>query len=179
MNTFEQIHLWGPTFCSYLKELALEGERKEATIIGASGRDESNPAIRVATRYKIVDPAVLAQVREAFRANNQWGFDLHRGSEALPVVEALKYTSGGFYRSHTDWSPTYSERKLSMTVQLSPGDEYTGGAVKLFDGPEPLVASKEVGAALIWPAWTLHEVEPVKAGERWCLVAWMLGPRFV
>lgn len=65
-----------------------------------------------------------------------------------------------------------------MTVQLSLPEDYLGGEVVLYAGPEDALIPTEVGMATIWPAWTLNEVTPITEGERWCLVAWAEGEAF-
>lgn len=177
MKTFEEFQLFDPPLCAYIREMAEHERAHSATIVG-NVRNEHNEAVRRATRYKIADPSILNKVLDAFGEWDNWNFCTYWGEEALPLVEAILYKPGDFYKAHTDWSPTNSERKLSMTVQLSGTVEYEGGNVLLHDGPEPHTVYRKQGTACVWPSWTLHEVEPVTSGARWALVAWMLGPDF-
>jgi PKHD-type hydroxylase len=107
-----------------------------------------------------------------------FGFDL------LGFAEPVQYTvyeapSIG-YEWHIDMidAPNQLQRKLSLTIQLSAGDEYDGGDLELRDGAKVVAAPRTAGCLLAFPSWTLHRVTPVTRGVRRSLVAWIGGPRF-
>lgn len=176
MKTFEEFQLFEPVVCAYLRELAAHEEVHEAKIVGRGV--ETNLEVRSASRYKVAEKDILTRLLNAFEEANNWDFCTYWGTESLPHAEIIRYTPGDFYKPHTDWSPSHRERKMSMTVQLSGTTEYGGGDVKLYDGPEAHTLYRKQGSATVWPSWTLHEVERITSGERWALVAWMLGPDF-
>ena len=176
VTTFKEFRLWSEDFCNHVVDVACQGAAHEAQIV-AKGI-QSDPDIRSTKRYKVLDTEILHRVLEGFDANNVWDFSTFWSTDSLPVVEVLHYEQGDFYLPHTDWSPYYSERKLSMTVQLSDEQQYGGGEVILYDGPDPWTVTQKRGYATVWPAWTLHEVKPLITGERWALVAWLRGPDF-
>ncbi len=176
VTTFREFGLWGELYCEYVIETAMRNSAHEAEVV-AEGI-QSKPDIRSTERYRIDDKEILRQVLEAFDANNVWNFSTHWGEESLPLVEVLHYRTGDFYKPHTDWSPYHSQRKLSMSIQLSDSQQYDGGEVLLYDGPSTWTMTQKQGHATLWPAWTLHEVKPLIDGDRWALVAWQRGPDF-
>ncbi len=93
---------------------------------------------------------------------------------------ALQYTvygPGERFDWHMDLGPgPTSARKLSMTVQLSPPDDYAGGDLEFVGNRH--AAERELGAATIFPAYVGHRVTPVERGTRRSLVAWVYGPSF-
>lgn len=105
----------------------------------------------------------------------------HYGMELIGLVEALQYTVYG-PEEHFDWhidlgSGQTSARKLSMTVQLSDADGYSGGTLEFINAPSPAEA-REIGAATVFPSYLAHRVAPVQSGVRRSLVAWAYGPAF-
>src|SRR5512141_1547456 len=77
----------------------------------------------------------------------------HYGMELIGLVEALQYTVYG-PEEHFDWhidlgSGQTSARKLSMTVQLSDADGYSGGTLEFINAPSPAEA-REIGAATVF-----------------------------
>lgn len=176
MKTFEEFQLFTPETCESLRSIGAHEQGHEAKIVGQG--EETNLEIRSANRYKVADQNILSALLDAFEEWNNWDFCTYWGTESLPHAEVLRYMPGDFYKPHTDWSPSHKERKMSLTAQLSISTDYEGGDVKLHDGPEPHTLYRKQGSACLWPSWTLHEVEPIISGERWALVAWMLGPDF-
>lgn len=67
-----------------------------------------------------------------------------------------------------------SGRKISVTVQLSAGDDYEGGELELNSG-KILSAMREAGAIVLFPSFMLHRVAPVTRGQRWAIVGWVQG----
>ena len=113
--------------------------------------------------------------------NNQYfKFDLNQ----FEPLQFASYDSSReeFYGPHMDCTMGIphktASRKLSITIQLSSADEYTGGDLNLFQGREPTVAPKGKGQLVCFPSYVLHEVTPVKTGTRYSLVTWVHGPLF-
>ena len=171
MKTFEEFVLWDGAQCE-------EAIRVAQTCGQVSGQSKG---VRSATRWWLnaIDfPEILGDMRVLIDRANHWGFETFWASEGLPSVEVVRYRPGDFYKPHTDWGPTYNTRKMSVSIQLSKPEDYEGGQVMLYDGPEPWPITTEQGVGTVWPSWTLHEVEPITSGERWAVVAWCLGPSF-
>lgn len=101
----------------------------------------------------------------------------------LTYIEELQFTAynqkGSFYEKHIDAEYNgQGHRKLSFTIQLSDEKSYKGGSLFLYNSKDPDIAPKDIGVMTIFPSWTLHEVTPIKEGERYSLVGWVNGPRF-
>jgi PKHD-type hydroxylase len=112
------------------------------------------------------------------RANvNAFGVDVYNYCE----VQYTEYyaTENGHYGWHHDvhWqSLANSDRKLSVTVQLSDPSEYEGGDFEFAECDNP--TSKEKGTIVVFPSYLSHRVTPVTKGVRKSLVAWFHGPRW-
>ena len=96
-------------------------------------------------------------------------------------IQSTIYTEGDHYDWHTDWNwtnPMNPPRKLSMTIQLSSGDEYEGGDFEIahdLERGDP--NTKTLGTVICFPSFMPHKVHPVMQGLRKSLVVWFTGPR--
>ncbi len=176
-ETFHQIDLWDDDSCQEIIKIALLEPAKEARLQDVGKKT----TIRSATGYGI-DPhkhpnIAIPLVNEA--VSNPWGFKLYADDYILSSLDVIKYLPGDYYRPHTDWGGSANDRKISLTVQLSSSDDYSGGNVVLHDGPDPWILDRTQGAATFFPSWTLHEVKPVMKGERWALVCFFCGPSYI
>ena len=143
-----------------------------------------------------MDPAQSASIRKSsavFVFPNQstnWVFErLNRATREINatiygfVVSQFKegfqftrYEVGEYYGPHFDIGPgKLTERKLSLTVQLSAPEDYTGGELIIY--PE-FVAAKDQGTMTVFPSFMCHDVRPVQSGVRYSLVSWLAGPPF-
>jgi len=89
-------------------------------------------------------------------------------------------------KGHFDWhedvqwgKEDFSDRKLSVTIQLSDPAEYEGGNFEFEFAPpiDPTLAKKK-GTVVVFPSYLRHRVTPVTQGVRKSLVAWFEGPRW-
>jgi PKHD-type hydroxylase len=115
----------------------------------------------------------IMSLNEQFFKFDLWGF-----SEPLQYTE---YTSpGGKYGSHVDSSYGGVIRKLSIVVQLTDPETYTGGEFELLPSGEqfPKKLNNMQGSLLAFPSYTLHRVTPMVTGIRNSLVGWISGPSF-
>ena len=118
---------------------------------------------------------VFDRLGKAIRQVNDavYGFDVSQFREGFQFT---RYEVGEYYGPHFDIGPgKLSERKLSLTVQLSAPDDYTGGELIIY--PE-FVAPKEQGTMTVFPSFMCHNVGPVQTGVRYSLVSWLAGPPF-
>ena len=118
---------------------------------------------------------VFERLGKAIREINDalYGFDVRQFREGFQFT---RYEVGEYYGPHFDIGPgKLTERKLSLTVQLSAPEEYTGGELIIY--PE-FVAPKEQGTMTVFPSFMCHDVRPVKTGVRYSLVSWLAGPPF-
>ena len=118
----------------------------------------------------------------------QWNFEL----SLLAGVQYATYDRNSFYTWHTDelempygpLSPAHwvrLNRKLSVAVQLTDSDAYTGGDLQLKDrlgNPMAIEGVRELGTVVVFPSNIAHTVTPVTSGVRNSLVGWVLGPPF-
>jgi PKHD-type hydroxylase len=82
-----------------------------------------------------------------------------------------RYDAGMYYRDHVDYPlPAIGEgalrADLSFTVFLSPPDAYEGGELIVGLSSGERRVKLPVGQAIVYPASTLHRVEPVRSGVR-------------
>jgi PKHD-type hydroxylase len=114
--------------------------------------------------------------------NNLWEFDLNTIPEQIQYTEYLG-TNKGHYDWHADIGPgMLSQRKVSITVQLSHPDEYEGGDLELFrggsmEGPFEK-AQRNQGCVFLFPSYTMHRVTPVTKGIRKSFVLWLGGGHY-
>lgn len=103
-----------------------------------------------------------------------WKFDLTHMREEIQYTEY--YGGGGHYEWHMDCGTgVQSQRKMSVTVQLSDPNDYIGGDLEFNLGGGHKKAPRLQGAAVIFPSFYLHRVTPVKSGTRKSFVLWVGG----
>jgi len=118
---------------------------------------------------------VFERLSKTIREINEavYGFDVSQFREGFQFT---RYEVGEYYGPHFDIGPgKLTERKLSLTVQLSAPEEYTGGELTIY--PE-FVAPKTQGTMTVFPSFMCHNVAPVTSGVRYSLVSWLAGPPF-
>ena len=93
--------------------------------------------------------------------------------------QVAKYSAGDFYDYHMDSNiqDNRSQRKLSITVQLSDSIDYVGGDFEFSKDIGKLDKKKlrEKGTILVFPSFVYHRVTEVTKGERFSLVGWYEG----
>ena len=112
------------------------------------------------------------------------GANPHFMSAALPlrVYPPLfnRYAEGMTFGAHVDnairISPVTGGRyrtDLSCTLFLTDPDAYEGGELVIEDGFSPRRIKLPAGDLLLYPATSVHRVEPVTRGERWASFFWV------
>lgn len=97
--------------------------------------------------------------------------------------ELFQYTVyDGQERAHFDWHVDQGyvavQRKLSISLQLTDGDQYEGCDLQ-FHGRKIIdTAPRERGAIVAFPSYVLHRVTPIVRGTRKAVVIWVTGPSF-
>jgi len=117
-----------------------------------------------------------------------YGFDANFANFKYNISEFeslqfLSYEEGMFYVVHNDVSPYVKDishrRKLTVIIQLSDKNDYTGGDVILYDsGLNPEIMSREKGTIIVFNSAITHCVSKVITGTRYSLCGWLLGPPF-
>ncbi len=90
-----------------------------------------------------------------------------------------RYTGGGEYGFHIDGSVMragaagHIRSDLSCTVFLNEPDDYEGGALVIKDSYGQHDVKLPAGDLILYPASSLHRVEPVTAGARLASFLWI------
>jgi len=107
----------------------------------------------------------------------------HFGFGDIQITEQAQFTEypeGGFYDWHMDCDVNMQHeppvRKISMTVLLSPENQFEGGDLEVM-APGKKAKLKQ-GHALIFASFLNHRVNPVTRGVRQSLVMWFGGTPF-
>jgi PKHD-type hydroxylase len=64
------------------------------------------------------------------------------------------------------FGPEIHRSDLSATVWLNPPASYDGGELVVHLGTQPLTIKGEPGSVIVYPSTQLHEVLPVRRGQR-------------
>ena len=107
-------------------------------------------------------------------ANGIFSLDLTGFTEYLQFTEYEGV--GAKYGYHVDVGPNNWHRKLSIVVQLTRPEEYTGGDLNISTGGNVMTAPKDIGNVILFPSFLQHEVLPLESGNRYSLVSWVSGP---
>ena len=107
----------------------------------------------------------------------------HFGFGDIQITEQAQFTEypeGGFYDWHmdTDVNMQYEPpvRKISMTLLLSPENQFEGGDLELMAPGKR--ANLKQGHAITFASFINHRVAPVTKGVRQSLVMWFGGKPF-
>ena len=107
----------------------------------------------------------------------------HFGFEDVEITEQAQFTEypeGGFYDWHMDTDVNMQHeppvRKISMTLLLSPENQFEGGDLELMAPGKR--ANMKQGHAVIFASFLNHRVAPVTRGVRQSLVMWFGGKPF-
>jgi len=89
-----------------------------------------------------------------------------------------RYREGMAYGPHVDDAlmgkgARRMRSDLSVTIFLSPPDDYDGGALEIQSPYGAQTIKLPAGAAVVYPSQTLHRVAPVTRGERLAVVTWV------
>ena len=82
-----------------------------------------------------------------------------------------RYEVGMTYGAHADTSHMrfgnqVRRSDLSATVWLNPPQDYDGGELVVHLGTRPVVIKGQPGSVVVYPSTQLHEVTPVRRGQR-------------
>ena len=122
--------------------------------------------------YRMIEDAMLKT------NGNHFGYE---GMQITELAQFTEYPKGGFYDWHMDadincqYEPPV--RKISMTILLSPQEEFEGGDLEFMaEGNKPPQLLQ--GQAIFFCSLLRHRVNKVKKGIRRSLVMWFGGPPF-
>ncbi len=107
---------------------------------------------------------------------NRFKFDI---SGFQTELQLANYGPDDFFEWHMDYGAgDISNRKMSISVQLSGPDEYEGGDLQFMINHKVISAPKTKGTAIIFPSYAIHRVLPVTSGSRKSIVGWIGGPPY-
>lgn len=122
------------------------------------------------------DAARQAAVRiSAALARNDLLRTAMRPAQTRPIL-FNRYAAGMAYGAHIDdaiMGDPPIRTDVSLTLFLSDPAEYDGGALVIENTGGEQSYRLPAGAAIAYPATTLHRVEPVTRGERLAAITWM------
>jgi len=111
--------------------------------------------------------------------NDMWKFHITNIKDDIQFTE-YRSEDEGHYDWHLDFGGSRSStRKLSMVIQLSDPDSYTGGELQFKFNRNTINAPNDKGTVIFFPSYLLHRVKKVESGIRNSLVCWLHGPPFV
>ena len=162
--------LFTPEQCKDIINMGHRQKTEEAKVGHKDGKDGKHDTKKRVTT--IIESTML-------KANGN-----HFGYEGMRITEPAQFTEypkGGFYDWHMDaevncrFEPPV--RKISMTILLSPPEEFEGGDLEFMaEGNKPPQLMQ--GQAIFFCSFLRHRVSKVKKGMRRSLVMWFGGPPF-
>ena len=88
-------------------------------------------------------------------------------------IQYAEYTKDMYYDSHIDSGKTLDlDRDISVSVFLSPRNEYEGGNLSFWDPNGWVDVNEQQGNVVIFSSMLPHKVKKVKKGKRTSLVLW-------
>jgi PKHD-type hydroxylase len=176
--------IFSPEQCQNIIDMGHQQKQEEAKVGTKEGRQGGYdtkkrittiswiPFTALPEMYKIIE-RTMRQVN-----GNHFGFE---GMELTEYAQFTEYPKGGFYDWHMDaevncrFEPPV--RKISMTILLSPPNEFEGGDLEFMTaGNKPPQLLQ--GQAIFFCSMLRHRVAKVKKGVRRSLVMWFGGPPF-
>lgn len=167
--------------CDALVKLYTQAPDEEAGI-GSGSNSTVDKSVRNVNRVILpVHKGIGARLAAVgLDANAQrWGFDIKKANQS----EFLKYPAGGGrYKGHLDTflskDPANLQECRKVTVLAFLNDDYKGGKFFLQTGHQKIYPPQKKGTVIAFPSFILHGVEDVEEGERYSVVAWLVGPWF-
>jgi PKHD-type hydroxylase len=155
--------------------------REQGTVKGGTGEAMSASQVRDSDICFLWPAEQTAWMFERLQqlteqVNRSYQFDLRGFFEGVQITHYAG--TGGHYGWHMDLGTgPFSARKLTITVQLSDPESYDGGELQ-FTSANLQDEAAHQGAAIIFPSFMTHRVNPVTGGERWSMVCWISGDAF-
>ncbi len=162
---FKQINVLNEEQIRELKEIAASAQFVDGKISNPHSRVKNNLQLHDATAYE-----KTSRILTNALASNREFMDFAMPLKFAPPL-ITRYTPGMEYGLHPDSAqislPDGPLRPdVSCTVFLNDPDQYDGGALRVTLGEAELKFKGEAGTAIVYPSYTLHEVEKVTKGER-------------
>jgi PKHD-type hydroxylase len=172
-----------PIFTPKQCQMVINAGRSEPKQNGSVGGREGESQIDTETRTSHISWIPFSKTPEMYKDiekimkqtnGNHFGFD---GMQITEMAQYTEYPEGGFYDWHIDSDTNFAHeptvRKISMTLLLSPDNEFEGGDLELMKEGQP--AKLKQGHAIFFASFIRHRVTPVIRGNRKSLVMWFGG----
>ena len=168
-------HIFTPKLCQDIIDLSKTLPSEKGKVFEGKGKRASTIGWIPFNKMQPMYDEVNTFIQKANK--NHFGFGDIQITEMAQITE---YTKGELYDWHTDTCvDMISEppvRKLSMTLLLSPEDQFEGGDLELM-APGKKAKLKQ-GHAIIFASFLNHKVNLVTRGVRQSLVMWFGGKSF-
>ena len=172
-----------PIFTPKQCQMIINAGRSEPKQNASVGGREGKSGIDTETRTSHISWIPFKKMTEMYKDiekvmkqtnGNHFGFD---GMQITEMAQYTEYPEGGFYDWHIDSDTHFahepSVRKISMTLLLSPDNEFEGGDLEIMK--EGQAAKLKQGHAIFFASFIRHRVTPVIRGNRKSLVMWFGG----
>ena len=176
--------IFTPEQCQMIIEAGRSEPRNDASV--GSDKGIKGGVIDTKTRTSHISWIPFKKMHEMYKQiektmkqtnGNHFGFD---GMQITEMAQYTEYPEGGFYDWHMDCDVNMAHeppvRKISMTLLLSPENEFEGGDLELMK--ENGFAKLKQGHAIFFASFIRHRVTPVIKGNRKSLVMWFGGTPF-
>jgi PKHD-type hydroxylase len=175
-----------PLFTPQQCEMIINAGRRQPPQKAQIGMGKPGGGLDTKKRTTTISWLPLNEMKEMYsdinnfiqKANlNHFGFGDVQITEQAQFTE---YPEGGFYDWHMDCDVAMAHeppvRKISMTLLLSPENQFEGGDLELMTPGKK--AKLKQGHAVIFASFINHRVAPVTRGVRQSLVMWFGGTPF-
>ena len=181
-NTVQPI--FTPQQCQDIINVGHQQEQEEAKVGHKGGRQGKHDTKKRVTTISWIPFSVLPSAYKIIEQSMLQANRNHFGYEGMQLTEPgqfTEYPKGGFYDWHMDGEVNCMHeppvRKISMTILLSPAEEFEGGDLEFMtEGNKPPQLLQ--GQAVYFCSLLRHRVTKVKKGIRRSLVMWFGGPSF-
>ena len=157
--------------------LALARPAEDATLFSSA---DDLQDLRTCTVRWLDDPWIRALLWPYVQRASARGFQVAVDGRCEMQMVEYRAQTGDQYGWHHDvqWHGQGDvDRKISVTVQLTDPQSYTGGDLE-FDALTTNADFRSKGTVVLFPSYLRHRVRPVTTGTRRALVAWFSGPRW-
>ena len=177
--------IFTPEQCQHIISVGHQQKVEEAKVGNKEGRLGKYDAKKRTSTISWIPFTAMPDLYRIIEKTMQQVNGNHFGYDGMILTEPAQFTEypkGGFYDWHMDaevhgkYEPPV--RKISMTILLSPPDEFEGGDLEFMtEGNKPPNRLVQ-GQAIFFCSMIRHRVAKVKKGMRRSLVQWFGGPPF-
>lgn len=120
---------------------------------------------------------ITTNILHSLLIENYYNIYKHLDYSRLSTIQYVSYKKGEFFKKHNDVVQSQENvfRAITMSINLSEADTYTGGNLVVYNNKDEIVATldKDIGSFIIIPAFLNHEAQIVDDGRREAIVTWL------